>query len=119
MSRELGEEAQFVKFLDQAVPFFKLVRNTRDCLEHKNWKGAAVKDFEVRADGQLHPPTIEVDFRESQHPLIAVSAFMPGIITSVANGFEMMLVHLCNINTRPTGTFMPVYVDMPTENRRR
>jgi hypothetical protein len=117
--RELGEEDQFTKFLDQAVPFFKLVRNTRDCLEHKNSKGVVVRDFEVQPDGQLYPPTIEVNFRESQHPMIPVSAFMVGVITSVANGFEMMMVHLCNSNTRPTGPFMPVYLDMPTENRRR
>ncbi len=118
MGRELGEDDQFTKFLGQAVPFFKLVRNTRDCLEHKNSKGVVVKDFEVHRDGQLHPPTIEVNFRESQHPTVAVSAFMAGVITSVANGFEMVLVHLCNANTRLTGAF-PVYIDMPTESRRR
>ena len=28
------------------------------------------------------------------------------------------LVHLCNANTRPSPAF-PVYIDMPTENRRR
>lgn len=116
---ERNEEDQFVKFLDQAVPFFKLVRNTRDCLEHRNSRGAVVKDFEVQPDGRLYPPTIEVNFRESQHPMVLVSAFMTGIITSVANAFEMMLTYLCDANTRPTGTFMPVYVDMPTESRRR
>jgi hypothetical protein len=36
IGHEIGEDDQFTKFLDQAVPFFKLVRNTRDCLEHKN-----------------------------------------------------------------------------------
>lgn len=116
--RDLGENDQFTKFLDQAVPFFKLVRNTRDCLEHKNLKGAVVKDFEVQQGGQLHPPTIEVNFRESQHPAIVVSAFMSGVITSVVNGFEMVLVHLCNINTRPSDS-SPVYIDIPAENRRR
>ena len=52
MSRELGEEDAFVKFLKDAVPFFKLVRNTRDCLEHKNLKGVVGGDFEVQADGR-------------------------------------------------------------------
>ena len=118
IGRELGEDDQFTKFLGQAVPFLKLVRNTRDCLEHKNSKGVVVKDFEVHPDGQLHPPIIEVYFRESEHPTVVVSAFMSGVITSVANGFEMVLVHLCNANTRRTGAF-PVYIDMPTESRRR
>src|SRR5580704_4047407 len=57
--QKLGDEDAFTKFLVTAVPFFKLVRNTRDCLEHKNPKGVVVKDFEVHADGQVHPPTIE------------------------------------------------------------
>ena len=118
IGRDFGEGDQFTKFLDQAVLFFKLVRNTRDCLEHKNSKGVVVKDFEVQPDGQLHPPTIEVDFRGSQQSVIAVSGFMAGVITSIANGFEMLLVHLCNANTRSSPAF-PVYIDVPAENRRR
>ena len=118
IGREVGEDDQFNKFLDQAVPFFKLVRNGRDCLEHKNSKGAVVKDFEVHPDGRLQPPTIEINFRESQHPRMAVSAFTLEVITSIANGFEMLLVHLCNVNTRASPTF-PVYIDIPAENRRR
>jgi hypothetical protein len=119
ISQELGDEDAFIKFLEKAVPFFKLIRNTRDCLEHNNPKGVAVKDFEVQSDGQVHPPTIEINFRESQHPNIAVSAFMNGVITSLANGFEMMLVHLCNINSRSLSRMFPIYIDMPAENRRR
>jgi hypothetical protein len=119
ISREFGNEDAFVKFLDHAIPFFRLVRNTRDCLEHKNAKGVTVKDFEVQADGQLHPPMIEIDFRESEHPIVAVSVFMNGVIASLALGFEMMLAHLCNLNTRPVGPPIPVYVQTPAENRRR
>jgi hypothetical protein len=50
--------------------------------------------------------------------MVAVSALMAGVIPSVANTFEMVLVHLCNANTRPPGAF-PVDSDMTTENRRR
>ena len=67
-----------MRFLKGAVPFFKLVRNTRDCLEHKNSKGVVVKDFEVQADGQVHPPTIAVNFRASHQPIVAVAVFMSG-----------------------------------------
>ena len=119
ISQELGEKDQFVKFLKQAVPFFKLVRNTRDCLEHKNLKGVMVRDFEVQSDGQVHPPTIEIDFRGSQHPLVAISVFMNGMIASLANAFELMLAHLCNLNSRAPGPRFPIYVGMPSETRRR
>jgi hypothetical protein len=119
ISREFGDEDAFVKFLKAAVPFFKLLRNTRDCLEHKNPKGVVVRDFELREDGQVHPPTIEIDFRGSQHPFVPVSVFMNGVITSLANAFEMMLAHLCNINSRPAGSPIPIYIQMPAENRRR
>jgi hypothetical protein len=51
--------------------------------------------------------------------MVAVSAFMSGVTTSLTNGFEMMLAHLCNINSRPPGPMFPIYIDMPRENRRR
>ncbi len=108
VGREIGEDDQFTHFLDKAVPFFELVLHARDCLEHKNSKGAVVKDFEVQPDGQLHPPTIEINFRGSDQPLIPVSEFMTGVITSIANGFEMMLAHLCNANTRPSPGFLSI-----------
>jgi len=73
---ELGEEDAFTKFLKEAVPFFKLIRNTRDFLEHKNIKGGTVKDFDPHADGQIYPPTIEINFRGSHQPRIAVFAFI-------------------------------------------
>jgi hypothetical protein len=101
ISLEFGDEDAFVRFLKGAVPFLKLVRNTRDCLEHKNPKGVVVKDFEVQADGQVHPPTIAINFRGSHQPIVAV--FMSGVIASIANGFELTLAHLCNVNSRPAG----------------
>jgi hypothetical protein len=51
--------------------------------------------------------------------MVAVSAFMSGVTTSLTNGFEMMLAHLCNINSRPPGPMFPIYIDMPPENQRR
>jgi len=119
LRRELGYEDAFVKFLDEAIPFFKLVRNARNCLDHRNLKGVTVKDFEVQSDGTVHPPTIEIDFRGSQHPIVAISAFMNGVIASLATGFEMMIAHLCNTNSRPPRPPIPIHIDMPAENRRR
>ena len=119
MSRELGEEDVFVKFLNHGVPFFKLVRNTHDCLEHKNLRGVVITDFAVQTDGQIYPPTIAIDFRGSRHPIVAVSVFMNGVIASLANAFEMMLAHLCNINSRPAGLPIPIFIQTPAENRRR
>lgn len=119
ISLEFGDEDAFVKFLNHAIPFFKLVRNTRDCLEHKNPKRiVVVKDFEVQADGQVHPPTIEINFRGSHCPSVAVSVFMRGVIALIANGFELMLAHLCNLNSRQAGLPIPIYIQMPAENRR-
>lgn len=119
MRWELGEQDGFVKFLKEAIPFFKLVRNTRNCLDHRNLKGVTVKNFEVLPNGQVRPPTIEIDFRGSHHPMVAISVFMKGAIASLAHGFEMMLAHLCNLNSRPPRPPIPIYIQMPPENRRR
>jgi hypothetical protein len=55
----------------------------------------------------------------SHQPIVAVAAFMSGVIASIANGFELTLAHLCNVNSRPAGPPIPIYIQMPAKNRRR
>jgi hypothetical protein len=61
-----GEDDSFSKVMAVAVPILKLVRNTRNCLEHQ-LEGVIIKDFELQSNGAIVPPTIEVDFRQSVH----------------------------------------------------
>jgi hypothetical protein len=55
----------FYKVLEVAVPFLQMIRNARDCLEHRNVVGATTYDFTLHADGRIGVPSIEIDFRRS------------------------------------------------------
>lgn len=111
---EYGKDDPFTGFLDQALPFFLLVRNTRDCLEH-NLKGAVVRDFQLLPDGRVLEPTIEINFRQSRQPAVPVSSFMTEVTTSMTVGFELMIVYLCSKHVQGP---LPVTVGEIPENRR-
>ena len=111
---EYGEDDPFTKFLDKAVPFLLLVRNTRDCLEH-NLAGALVTDFTLLPDGQLVAPTIEINFRKTRQPTVPVSTFMTDVIESMIVGFELMIAHLCSKHVYGP---LPITVGVLPENRR-
>jgi hypothetical protein len=59
-----GEEDNFTKVAKQTKPLLQLIRNTRDCLEHRN-DGVTIKDFTLEPDGKIAPPTISINFRQS------------------------------------------------------
>lgn len=51
----------FPQFLDKKLPFLRLIRNARNCVEHPNSKQRLVAvDFSVDARNVLLPPTIKI-----------------------------------------------------------
>lgn len=113
-----GGDDSLTNFVREALPFLLLVRNSRDCLEH-DLAGTTVTDFTVRPDGQLVPPTIEIDFRNTQQPAIAISQFMAHTLASMITVFEVMLAHLCSkhVSSR-VGGIEVVVAEVPQESRR-
>jgi hypothetical protein len=98
--RHYGEEDPFCTVLEQAVPVLKLVRNTRDCLEH-HLRGATIRDFEPDPSGVIAPPTIEVSFRGSSLARCSISSFMEQIRTHLLDTFEMLIAHLSAKHIKP------------------
>ena len=95
-----GEEDGFTRLLVQAAPFLKLIRDTRDCLEHK-LEGVKTSDFAPQADGTIAPPTIEVDFRKSVLHRRSISSFMQEVTQAMQVYFEMIVVHICSKSAQP------------------
>jgi hypothetical protein len=91
---------EFSKLLVQAATFLKLIRDTRDCLEH-NLEGVKIWDFAPQADGTIAPPTIEVDFRKSVLQRCSISAFMQEVTKAMQVYFEMIVVHMCSKSAQP------------------
>jgi hypothetical protein len=95
-----GAGDEFSKLLGRGATFLKLIRDTRDCLEH-NLEGVKTCDFEPRADGTIAPPAIEVDFRKSVLDRCPVSSFMREVAAAMQSYFEMIVVHMCSKGARP------------------
>lgn len=96
-----GEEDNFYKVLEIAVPYLKMIRNVRNCLEHSNIDGATTYDFTLQADGRIMVPSIEIDFRRSVVPRCSISEFMEGANTVLLDSFEMITLHMCAKNMQP------------------
>jgi hypothetical protein len=96
-----GEDDTFYKLMEGAEPFFKLIRNTRDCLEHINLAGVKTLDFEPQQDGTITPPTIEIDFRKSYQERCSISLFMEESTKAMQIYFEMIIVHMCSKSALP------------------
>ena len=96
-----GEADNFYKVLEQSVPFLQMIRNARDCLEHRNIIGAICTDFTLQADGQIGVPSIEINFRGSVIPRCSISEFMAGVTKALLDCFEMITLHMCAKHMQP------------------
>jgi len=98
--RLYGDSDPFCEVLDIAVPVLKLVRNTRDCLEHHRPE-VTTRDFEPEPDGRIAPPTIELDFRGSTLPRCRISSFMAQVENHLLDTFEMFAAHMSSKQAKP------------------
>ena len=113
---QYGEDDNFTKVMMHATPLLKLVRNARDCLEHRN-EGVTTTDFQLEQNGTIASPTIAIDFRQTSHERCPVSSFMEGAEKALLDSFEMIVVHLCSKHVQPFAG-CPIVVSLLPENYR-
>ena len=113
-----GEEDEFSKVMEKAAPFLQLVRNTRDCLDHRNVSGVTTHDFELHADGQIGPPSIEVNFRGSNLDRCSIADFFEGVRANLLDVFETIVVHMCAKNMQPFAG-MPMTISALSDDYRK
>lgn len=101
---EYAADDSFVKFIDKALLFLKMIRNVRNCLEHRHAKGkelgVVLNNFTLLPEGKIYAPTIEINFRSTKQPQIFLSTFLFDAVNSMVNVFEEMMVHLCSKSAR-------------------
>jgi hypothetical protein len=100
INAEFGSDDPVAQEMARAVPFLLLVRNTRDCLEHKNPKGVAISDFVLTTGGVIERPSIAIDFRTTREPQIVLAFFFDQVAQSLTNVIELMMAMLCSKNTQ-------------------
>lgn len=112
-----GEHDDFTEFIHLALPFLKMVRNTRDCLDHRNAKGAVITDFVLLSDGTLAPPAITVSFRDTKQPSVPLSVCMPKMTESMLNCIEPLIAFVCSKRVISFAGFAVQVAALPAERR--
>jgi hypothetical protein len=115
---QYGSNDDFTKFIGEALPCLLMIRNVRDCLDHRNAKGVILTNFFMRPDGTIDRPTIEVAFRGTKQPKVELALFLPAVVKSMLSVFETMIAFLCGKNPRAIAG-LPIHVGFVTESRRR
>jgi len=119
INKKYGENDQFTKFLKDALPILKFIRNARNAMEHTDkTKGVKVTDISLSPSGELNPPSIEVIHPETPQPSMPLLVLMEQIADRLAVVFEIMLAHLCSVNVR-TFAGMPLVVTEYDESQQK
>ncbi|MCX6350581.1 MAG: hypothetical protein NTX03_01835 [Bacteroidetes bacterium] len=94
-----GAQDQFTIFVQDALPFIMLVRNIRNCLDHRRTE-TVIKDFELQANSNIISPTIEVDHLGSKLTRMSLSQFLPSVTENLVAIFEKMIAFLTAKNLK-------------------
>jgi hypothetical protein len=99
IEQRYGKDVPFSQFARDAARFFKFVRNTRHCVEHKKpTQRLLVSDFALTAKGEIALPTIEVIHAETANPAMLVTAFMAQLTDGIVGTFDLTIAFLCGHN---------------------
>lgn len=118
LKTKYNPDDDFVKFLEEILPFMKMVRNVRDCLDHRNAKGTNVLNFKMNPDGTITPPTIEINFRGTKLEAISLSCFMCNTTKNMLDIIENLIAFLCSKHVQPFGR-APILVGLIPEDKRQ
>jgi len=118
VEKEYGSADAFTKFIQEALPFLKMVRNIRDCLDHRNAKGVTITNFVMQPDGAVTRPAILVTFRDTKLSKTELGNLLPAVVKSMLNVFDTMIAFLCAKNPNVSSK-LPIEVDFVPEGKRR
>jgi hypothetical protein len=111
-----GEDDTFVKFIDQVSNFILLLRNIRDCLEHR-LDEISIIDFERQVNNDVLTPTISINFRKSKldrHPL---NDMLQQTTTNLLYIVETSIAMLCDKKVRTDKNFRYYLRQIPAKQR--
>lgn len=111
-----GVDDPFARFMKDALPFLKLVRNARNCVEHpKPGEQIIVNDFELNNKMQIVPPLIEIIHPKTPQPEMHISQFGSQVIEQISNIFEMLIAFLCDRHVRTDLGLQFQVINLPEE----
>jgi hypothetical protein len=113
-----GEASALGKVLELATPLLVRIRNYRNAMEHPSESmRLQIVDFNLRPDGIVEPPTIEVIHAETPQPRIRACDFMRQMVDALVDMTESLVLHLCAQNLRTSEGFEIGIGELPQETR--
>ncbi|OAN62992.1 hypothetical protein A8B79_01835 [Balneola sp. EhC07] len=97
IEKRYGSEDEFTLFLSSTLEFMKLIRNLRNCLDHR-LDFVSVNDFELNSDSIIYKPSIELEFKDTILQKVSLSIFLPEVEENIITIFEILILHLCAKN---------------------
>lgn len=109
----------FLEFIENALPILRLVRNSRNCVEHpRDGYNLEVTDFSINAENNLVPPLITIIHPKTPLEAVPVSALFNQASSEIINIVELMLVFLCSRKVEPFAGFPVQVYEIPEDQRR-
>ncbi len=113
---QYGESDQFVKFIGDVSDFMLLLRNIRDCLEHRLDK-VTITDFERQLNNDVLTPTISVNFRKSKLDRHSLSDILQLTTKNLLYICETSIAFLCDKKIRKDKNFSYYLRQIPLKQR--
>jgi hypothetical protein len=115
-----GDEYSFTHFARSMIPFVKLVRNARHCVEHRRGdQRIDARDFHLTKDGRLNRPTIAIVHSATPLDNTDLIEFMNWMLGQLVEMIEAMLAHLADASRPESLAGLPLAIlEVPVDQRR-
>lgn len=116
LKKKYGEDDTFSKFMMGTIEFMDIVRELRNCLDHR-LPHVKVKDFELLLDTNILTPTIELKIRKTKLERIQLASFLPIVLKNFITISELTFAFIATKNAKPF--IVPVEIRLIPEDKRR
>lgn len=110
-----GASADFVEFINKTLTFMKIVRETRNGLDHR-LESTKIKNFDLQTDGSILTPTIELNYKDVNLERVSLHEFLEVLVPNFMDVIETTIAFLAGYNLRNTGIAFQVR-QIPEEKR--
>jgi len=116
MKEKYGETDPFVEFIDKTLYPMRVTRELRNGLDHR-LENTKVTDFEMKIDGNIISPTIELNYKKVILERIPLSELFKITIVNTLEIIEKTFAYLAGKNLKTGG--MPYQVRLIPEEERK
>lgn len=109
----------FLEFIESALPLLRLVRNSRNCVEHpRDDQNLEVSDFSLDPENNLVTPLVTINHPKTPLKAAPIPVFFSSTSREIISIVELMLVYLCSRKVKPFAGFPVQVYEMPVDKRR-